>query len=118
MLLNCEDQVKRVVVTGLGCVTPIGNTVEEFRESLYAGRTGIEPFDLSTMPGALSPDPSIRFKTTAKVKGFEPTQNPEQHLSSGFILTSELGAQFGIIAARQAVAHSGLLQHYRSEEHT
>jgi 3-oxoacyl-[acyl-carrier-protein] synthase II/nodulation protein E len=104
--------VKRVVVTGLGCVTPIGNTVEAFRESLYAGRTGIAPFDLSVIPGALSPDPGIRYKTTAKVRDFHPTKNPEQLLSSGFILTSELGAQFGIIAARQAVAHSGLLQHH------
>jgi 3-oxoacyl-[acyl-carrier-protein] synthase II/nodulation protein E len=104
--------MKRVAVTGLGCITPIGNTVEAFRDSLYAGRSGIAPFDLSTMPGALSPDPGIRFKTTAKVKGFSPTQNPDQRLSSGFILTSELGAQFGIISARQAVAQSGLLQHY------
>jgi 3-oxoacyl-[acyl-carrier-protein] synthase II/nodulation protein E len=104
--------VKRVVVTGLGCITPIGNTVEAFRGSLFAGRTGIAPFDLSVMPGALSPDPSIRFKTSAKVKDFQPTQNPEHHLTSSFILTSEIGAQFGIIAARQAVAHSGLLQHY------
>ena len=104
--------MKRVVVTGLGCVTPIGNTVEAFRESLYAGRTGIAPFDLSVIPGALSPDPGIRYKTTAKVRDFHPTKNPEQLLSSGFILTSELGAQFGIIAARQAVAHSGLLQHH------
>jgi 3-oxoacyl-[acyl-carrier-protein] synthase II/nodulation protein E len=104
--------MNRVVVTGLGCVTPIGNTVDAFRESLYAGRTGIAPFDLSLLPGALSPDPGIRYKTTAKVKDFRPTQNPEQHLSSGFILTSELGAQFGIIAARQAVAHSGFLPHY------
>ena len=104
--------MNRVVVTGLGCVTPIGNTVDAFRESLYAGRTGIAPFDLSLLPGALSPDPGIRYKTTAKVKDFHPTQNPEQHLSSGFILTSELGAQFGIIAARQAVVHSGFLPHY------
>jgi 3-oxoacyl-[acyl-carrier-protein] synthase II/nodulation protein E len=104
--------MNRVVVTGLGCVTPIGNTVDAFRESLYAGRTGIAPFDLSLLPGALSPDPGIRYKTTGKVKDFHPTKNPEQHLSSGFILTSELGAQFGIIAARQAVAHSGFLPHY------
>lgn len=104
--------MNRVVVTGLGCITPIGNTVDAFCESLYAGRTGIAPFDLSLMPGALSPDPGIRYKTTAKVKDFHPTQNPEQHLSSGFILTSELGAQFGIIAARQAVAHSGFLPYY------
>ena len=104
--------MNRVVVTGLGCVTPIGNTVDAFREALYAGRTGIAPFDLSLLPGALSPDPGIRYKTTAKVKDFHPTKNPEQHLSSSFILTSELGAQFGIIAARQAVAESGFLQHY------
>jgi len=95
--------MKRVAVTGLGCITPIGNSV---------GRSGIAPFDLSTMPGALSPDPGIRFKTTAKVKDFRPTQNPEHHLSSSFILTSELGAQFGIISARQAVAQSGVLEHY------
>jgi 3-oxoacyl-[acyl-carrier-protein] synthase II/nodulation protein E len=104
--------MKRVVVTGLGCITPIGNSVDAFRDSLYAGRTGIAPFDLSTLPGALNPDPGIRFKTTAKVKDFSPTQNPEHHLTSSFILTSELGAQFGIIAARQAVAESGLLQHH------
>ena len=104
--------MKRVVVTGLGCVTPIGNSVETFRESLYAGRSGIATFDLSAMPGALSPDPSIRFKTSAKVKDFLPRENPEHQLSSSFILTSEIGAQFGIIAARQAVAHSGLLQHH------
>jgi len=102
----------RVVVTGLGCITPIGNTVDAFRESLYAGRTGIGPFDLSRMPGALSPDPGIRYKNTAKVKNFNPTQDPAHHLTSGFILTSELGAQFGIIAARQAVAQSGLLAHH------
>ena len=104
--------MKRVVVTGLGCVTPIGNSVESFRDSVYAGRTGIAPFDLSSLPGALSPDPSIRFKTSGKVKDFRPTENPEHRLSSSFILTSEVGAQFGIIAARQAVAHSGLLQHH------
>ena len=104
--------MKRVVVTGLGCITPIGNTVAEFREAMYAGRTGIAPFDLSIMPGALSPDPSIRFKTSAKVKDFQPTQKPEHQLNSSFMFTSELGAQFGIIAARQAVAHSGLLERY------
>ena len=40
----------RVVVTGLGCVTPIGNTVADFRESLYAGRTGIAAID-PNIPG-------------------------------------------------------------------
>ena len=108
--------MKRVVVTGLGCVTPIGNSVEAFCDSLFAGRSGIAPFDLGAMPGALSPDPGIRFKTTAKVKGFDPSGNPEHRLTPSFMLTSELGAQFGIVAARQAVAASGLLRHYDPAE--
>ncbi|HEY4378916.1 MAG TPA: beta-ketoacyl-[acyl-carrier-protein] synthase family protein [Acidobacteriaceae bacterium] len=103
--------MKRVVVTGLGCITPIGNTVEEFRESMFAGRTGIAPFD-TTFAGALSPDPGLRFRTTAKVKGFDPVNNPAQHLASGVIVSSDSSAQFGIVAARQAAAESGLLSHY------
>jgi 3-oxoacyl-[acyl-carrier-protein] synthase II/nodulation protein E len=104
--------MNRVVVTGLGCITPIGNSVDAFREAMFAGRSGIAPFDPGSLPGVLLPEHGIRFKTTAKVKDFQPTQNPAQHLTSGFLLTSELGAQFGIVAARQAIAHSGVLQHY------
>jgi nodulation protein E len=100
--------VKRVVVTGLGCITPIGNTVEQFRDSLYVGRTGIAPFDLN-FPGAPAGDPGVRFKTTAKVKGFDPVHNAAQHLTSGVIALSDTSAQFGIVAARQAAAESGLL---------
>jgi 3-oxoacyl-[acyl-carrier-protein] synthase II/nodulation protein E len=103
--------VKRVVVTGLGCITPIGNTVEVFRESLYAGRTGIAPFD-TNFAGALSPDPGLRFQTTGKVKNFDPIRNPEQHLTSGVIVSADSSAQFGIIAARQAAAESAFLQHH------
>jgi nodulation protein E len=103
--------VKRVVVTGLGCITPIGNSVEEFRKSLYEGRTGIAPFD-TNFPGALSPDPGLRFKTAGKVKNFEPTKNPAQHLTSGVIVSADTSAQFGIIAARQAATESDLLKHH------
>jgi 3-oxoacyl-[acyl-carrier-protein] synthase II/nodulation protein E len=99
--------LKRVVVTGLGCITPIGNTVDAFAESLYAGRTGIASFD-TEFPGALSPDPGLRFHTTAQVKGFDPAQ----HLTSGVIAATDAGAQFAIVAARQAAAESGLLQHH------
>jgi 3-oxoacyl-[acyl-carrier-protein] synthase II/nodulation protein E len=101
----------RVVVTGLGCITPIGNSVETFRDSLYAGRTGIAPLDPNFL-GAFSPDPGLRFKTTAKVRDFDPVHNPAQHLTSGVIVSSDSSAQFGIVAARQAAAESGLLQHH------
>jgi nodulation protein E len=103
--------LKRVVVTGLGCITPIGNTVADFRESLYAGRTGIAPFD-PNFPGALSPDPGLRFRTTGRVKDFDPAQ----HLTSGVITVTGIGAQFGIVAARQAAVESGFLAHHSASE--
>jgi nodulation protein E len=109
--LKSEDQVKRVVVTGLGCITPIGNTVDVFRESLYAGRSGIAPFE-PNFAGMIAPEPGLRFKTTAKVKGFDPVNNPAHRLSSGVIVSADTSAQFGIVAARQAAAESALLEHY------
>lgn len=103
--------MKRVVVTGLGCITPIGNSAEVFRESLYAGRSGIAPFD-PNFPGAPPSDPGLRFKTTAKVKDFDAVNNAAQHLTSGVIVSADLSAQFGIVAARQAASESGLLEHH------
>jgi nodulation protein E len=101
----------RVVITGLGCITPIGNSVDTFRESLYAGRSGIAALD-SSFPGLVGADAGLRFKTTALVKGFDPVNNESQRLTSGVIIASDTSAQFGIVAARQAVADSSLLQHY------
>jgi 3-oxoacyl-[acyl-carrier-protein] synthase II/nodulation protein E len=101
----------RVVITGLGCITPIGNTVNAFRDSLYAGRTGIAALD-PNFSGMVGSDPGLRFKTTALVKGFDPVNNASQRLTSGVIIASDTSAQFGIVAARQAVAESSLLQHY------
>lgn len=56
---------RRVVVTGLGAVTPVGNTVEEFWTAICEGRSGIGPitkFDATTYP--------VRF--AAEVRGFDP----------------------------------------------
>jgi 3-oxoacyl-[acyl-carrier-protein] synthase II/nodulation protein E len=101
----------RVVVTGLGCVTPIGNTVQEFRDSMYAGRTGIAEFEPS-FPGMVGATSGLRFKTTGKVKGFDPANNEAQHLASGVIISTDTSAQLGIVAARQAATESGLMQHH------
>jgi 3-oxoacyl-[acyl-carrier-protein] synthase II/nodulation protein E len=103
--------MKRVVVTGMGCITPIGNSVAALRDSLYAGRSGIATFD-PNFPGALSPDPGLRFRTTALVKDFDPAKNPAQLLSSGVIAANDSSAQFGIVSARQAAAESGITHHY------
>ena len=98
----------RVVVTGLGCITPIGNTVSTFREALYAGQSGIAPFS-PEFPGMVGADPGLRFKTTALVKDFDPVNNESQRLASGVIVASDTSAQFGIVAARQAAAESSVL---------
>jgi len=103
--------MKRVVVTGLGCITPIGNSVAAFRESLFAGRTGIAPID-PAFPGAPSPDPGLRFRTTARVRDFDPVNNPAHQLSAGVAACTDSSAQFGIVSARHAAAESGIAQHH------
>ena len=103
--------MKRVVVTGLGCVTPIGNTAAAFGESLFAGRTGIAVFD-RVFPGAVSSDPGLRFTRMAQVKGFDPAA----FLSPGVVSATDPGVQFGIVAAREAARKSGLVEHYDPAE--
>ena len=97
----------RVAVTGLGCITPVGNSVQAFRAAMYAGRSGIAPFP-SEFPGALSSDPGLRFKTTATVKDFD----PGQHLNPSVLTVADRSAQFGIVAAQQALEDSGVLNRY------
>jgi nodulation protein E len=68
--------VNRVVVTGLGCITPIGNSVPEFRTALFAGNTGIAPFP--PYPEAPGETQGLRFTQSAAVKNFD----PREHLDS------------------------------------
>ncbi|GGG69809.1 beta-ketoacyl-[acyl-carrier-protein] synthase family protein [Edaphobacter dinghuensis] len=98
--------MNRVVVTGLGCVTPIGNTLEDFRTSLFSGKTGIAPFpDFPEAPGETQ---GLRFTQSGRVKDFD----PRQHLESGVVVSTDRTTQFAIVAARQAAQHSNLLQHH------
>ena len=101
--------MNRVVVTGLGCVTPIGSTVEEFRTALFAGATGIEPFP--PYPEAPGETQGLRFTQSARVKNFD----PRQHLESGTVVSTDRTTQFAIVAARQAAQHSNLLQHHAAD---
>jgi len=98
--------VNRVVVTGLGCITPIGNTIEAFRSSLFTGATGIAPFP--PYPEAPGPTQGLRFTQTAAVKDFDPAE----HLASGIIAATDRTAHFAIVAARQAAQQSGFLDHH------
>ncbi len=81
-----------MVVTGLGLVTPLGNTTEETWDALLAGRSGaarISRFDPSRLP--------VRF--ACEVKGF----NPGLYLDKKEIRRYDLFSQFAIAAAVQAV---------------
>jgi nodulation protein E len=102
--------VNRVVVTGLGCVTPIGNTVEAFRTSLFAGITGISP--IAAVEDAPDGNPGVRYKQAAQVLDFDPAQ----HLTSGIIGATNRNAQFAIVAARQAAQQSDLLKHHTPDD--
>jgi nodulation protein E len=87
----------RVVVTGLGVISAIGNNTGEFWQSLQAGCSGIAPLD--------SVDRTLlRFSNGAEVRNYAPAQ---------FFEEKELGlldrfAQFGVIAAREAIAAAGI----------
>jgi nodulation protein E len=98
--------LNRVVVTGLGCITPIGNSVADFRTSLFTGTTGIAPFP--SYPEAPGPTQGLRFTQSAAVRNFD----PREHLDSGIVTATDRTTQFAIVAARQAALESRLTNHY------
>ncbi|MBB5339864.1 beta-ketoacyl synthase N-terminal-like domain-containing protein [Tunturiibacter gelidoferens] len=107
--------MNRVVVTGLGCITPIGNTVADFRTSLFAGTTGIAPFPpYPEAPAREAHDKTqgLRFTRTAAVKDFDASQ----HLDSGILTATDRTVHFAVVAARQAAAESQLTNHYTPDK--
>ena len=90
-------ELKRVVVTGLGAITPLGNDVATTWEAAKAGKSGAGPithFDAS------------KFKTqfACEVKDYDPAA----HFDRKKLRQLDLYAQYAIVAARQAVADAGL----------
>jgi 3-oxoacyl-[acyl-carrier-protein] synthase II len=84
---------KRVVVTGLGAITPIGNTLEEYWQGLLTGRNGIDRITLF--------DPSHHAcRIAGEVKGFDPSD----YLDRKEIKRMDRFAQFGVSASLQAIA--------------
>ena len=91
------NKERRVVVTGLGAVTPVGNTVKETWEGLIAGKNGIAPitgFDTT----------NFKAKLGAEVKIFDPAA----YLDVNEILRTDRYAQFAVAAAQQAMDASGI----------
>lgn len=88
---------RRVVVTGLGCVSPVGNTVPEAWASVLAGRSGIGPiskFDAS----------AFACQIAGEVRGFD----IEAYIGAKEARTMDTFIHYGIAAAAQAVADAGL----------
>jgi 3-oxoacyl-[acyl-carrier-protein] synthase II len=97
----------RVVVTGLGLVTPLGLNVEESWAGLIAGRSGAAPitkFDASKL--------QVRF--ACEVKGFDPLLYMDRKEAKRY----DLFAQFALGAAQQAVTQAGLEDNFPDPERT
>lgn len=91
----CEN--RKVVVTGLGAVTPVGNNVKDTWEGLKSGKNGIAPITLFDTT-------DYKAKLGAEVKGFE----PKEYLEVNDVLRTDRYAQFAVAAAQQAVEESGV----------
>ncbi len=89
--------LKRVVITGLGTINPLGHNVAEFWENLKGGVSGAGPitrFDAS----------KFRTQFACEIKNYEPTA----HFDRKEVRKMDLYTQFGIIAAREAIKDAAL----------
>jgi nodulation protein E len=89
---------RRVAITGLGIISPLGLNLEENWKSLSEGRPAIGPIkgaDCST----------LRFKNGAEVNGYDPIK----HFEGGKDAYIDRFAQFSVVAAREALRNSGLM---------
>ena len=92
-------ELKRVVVTGLGALTPIGNTVSEYWEALKNGESGAAPitqFDASL----------FKTKFACEIKNF----NIEDHLDRKEARKLDPFSQYAMVSSTEAMADSGLME--------
>jgi 3-oxoacyl-[acyl-carrier-protein] synthase II len=91
-------QLKRVVVTGMGAITPLGNSVAEYWDALEKGISGAAPitrFDTTL----------FKTKFACEVRGFDPLN----YLEKKEVRRYDPFAQYAIAAAEEAIQHSGIL---------
>lgn len=92
-------ELKRVVVTGLGALTPIGNTLEEYWNGLVSGKSGAAPIQQFD---------ATHFKTqfACEVKNFD----VNQHLDRKEARKLDQFSQYAMVSASEAMADSGLME--------
>jgi nodulation protein E len=89
--------LNRVVITGLGVVSAIGQSTHDYWDALVAGRSGFAKATLGTTPQATD-------KLVAEVKNFDPAA----HFDRSQLLLLDRVSQFAVVAAREAVKQSGV----------
>lgn len=90
-------KMNRVVITGMGCVTPIGNNMSEFWNSILSGKSGAGPitkFDSS----------NFKTKFACEVKNF----HPENQIPLKELRKMDLVTQYALVATEEALGNSGL----------
>ena len=87
----------RVVVTGIGCVSPLGHTAAATWAAMREGRCAIGP--ITTLPRE-----ALRFGIAAEVQGFDPLA----HFDEKRLILLDRVSQFALVAAREAIAQAGI----------
>ncbi len=88
---------KRVVITGLGCISPLGNDPQTLWENIQAGRSGVGPITLYDAS-------EFSTRIAAEVKGFDPVSMFSQREARRM----DRFSQFAVVASKQAVENAGL----------
>ncbi len=89
--------MNRVVITGVGVVSPLGNTAPDFWDSVKNGRTGIGPITKLDVEGT-------RIKKAAEVRGFDATK----YFDDKRLMYLDPFSQYGLVAVSEAVSDSGI----------
>lgn len=103
--MTISNKSRRVVVTGMGALTPLGHSPDVFWEGLMEGKSGAAPithFDAE----------NFATKFACEVKGFDPLD----HLDRREARKMDPFAQYAVVAAEQAVEHSGLAPDKMSQD--
>ncbi len=90
--------LNRVVVTGLGAVSPLGHSAASYWDNLKRGTSGIGPITQAATPEELTQ------KVAGEVKDFDPLR----HFAERELSTLDRVSQFAVVAAREAIAHAGI----------
>ncbi len=91
--------MKRVVITGMGVISPIGNDVSAFKEGLFSGKCGVGPITRFNTEG-------FKVKAAAEVKDFAPEN---YGMEKGDARRMDLFTQYAMAAAYQAAEDSGII---------